>query len=286
MALVSLKEILWDARKKKYAVGMFDVFDEFMGRTMIRAAEDEGAPIILASAEVLDGLNDKGYLGHWLREQAEKAKVPICVHYDHGVTFEAIMKAIGAGFNSVMYDGSRLSYEDNLNATKDIVRIAHAAGCDVEVELGHVGGGGDEADPNGEENVMTDPAMAEEFVKKSGSDALAVSIGTAHGVYAAKPKLDFELLKSINAITTVPLVLHGGSGLTVDDFKTCVENGISKINIFTETLQVMTHTMAKELFTDGKFNGLRYTELYPKLEENLYALTVDKIRVFGSNGRA
>jgi len=247
MPIVTLNDILADACKHKYGVGMFDVHNLEMTNAVIDAAEEEHSPVIVALAEVhctsVRVLED---ISNIMVHAAKRATVPVCVHFDHGTQLENCVRVMHLGFSSVMFDGSMLPYEQNVSKSAEIVRLAAIFSASVEAELGHVGGaegGGD--DGHGME--YTDPDQSVDFVAKTGVDALAVSIGTAHGVYREVPKLDINRLRAIRAKSSVPLVLHGGSGLSDLDFRNCIQAGISKINIYTEIIQVAMKRINCEL---------------------------------------
>lgn len=229
--LVNLKEILELTKGKNFAVGMFNGLSTDFYQGLIDAAEELRAPIIIGIADRFIDNIDFDTLSTVMIYLAKKASVPVCVHLDHAKSLKNIMRAIRAGFTSVMFDGSSFPFEENLKKTKEIVQIAHSIGVSVEGELGVVGRGEwDFKNPD----FYTKPEEAEFFAKESGVDALAVAIGTVHGVYKGEPKLDFDRLTEIKRRVSVPLVLHGGSGLSEKDFKKCIELGISKVNIFTD----------------------------------------------------
>lgn len=241
--LVTLKEILSEAHKQKYAVGAFNVPNLESIIAVIQAAEEEGVPVIIQHAEVHEDLITLDIIGPIMLEFAKAAKVPVCVHLDHGASFDLCMKAIRLGFTSIMYDASGKSFEENLSETKEVVRIAHAVGVSVEAELGHiftssVGGGEGRgavglSDYESVEDCYTNPDLAREFVEATGVDALAISFGTTHGVYLTAPALDLNRILAIKEKIDIPFVMHGGSGVSDEDFKTAIHNGITKINYFT-----------------------------------------------------
>lgn len=240
--LVTLKEILQTAKQNKYAVGAFNAIDTTTLRAVIGAAEQENVPVIIMFAEVHKDLIPLDMVGEIMLSAAKKATVPVCVHLDHGTDFEYIKWAIELGFTSVMYDGSHLPYEENIKNTIEIVKLAHAKGVSVEAELGQLPtreeGGSSSADntevkvinPN---DLYTNPAQAKDFVTRTGADALAIAFGTSHGVYAKAPKLDFDIISQVASEVDVPLVMHGGSGVSEEGFKTAIQNGVTKINYFT-----------------------------------------------------
>lgn len=233
--LVNLKEILQIAKEEKNAVGMFNAtgFDSL--QAIAAAAEELHRPVILAHAEVHNKYNDIDMVGPAMLAVAEKAKVPVCVHLDHGVSEEMVYRALRLGFTSVMIDASALPYEQNLEMTAEITRIAHAMGVSVEAELGRLAtgeAGSGETVSGKAEDFYTDPAEAAQFAEKTGIDALAVAFGTAHGFYTAQPKLDFSVVEACAKATGLPLVMHGGSGVSEEGFRKAIASGIRKINYY------------------------------------------------------
>ena len=236
--LVNMKEILEKAQKEHYGVGFFNAVNVEMARAVIETAEELQSPVIIGTAEVLLPAMPLERVAEYLIPMAEKASVPVCVHYDHGLSFEKCMEALRLGFTSVMYDCSTDSYEDNVEKVAQMVKICHAMNVTVEGELGHVGdneGSAEGADHLADPSAFyTDVSLAKDFVRRTGVDALAVAVGNAHGDYKFPPKLDFQRILDISTLTGTPLVLHGGSGLSDEDFRKAVELGICKINIFTD----------------------------------------------------
>lgn len=229
-----MKEILENARKGGYAVGFFNAVNVEMARAVIETAEELNSPVIVGTAEVLLPSMPLERVAEYLIPMAKKAKVPVCVHYDHGLTFDMCMEALHLGFTSIMYDCSTATYKENVEKVAEMVKICHAMNATVEGELGHVGdneGAGKLENPS---DYYTDPAMAVDFVTRTGIDALAVAVGNAHGDYKFPPKLDFDRISEISDKTGLPLVLHGGSGLSDDDFRIAAKRGICKVNIFTD----------------------------------------------------
>lgn len=282
MSLVNLSEILQDASSKNYAVGMFDVVGIDSLKAIIRGAEECASPVIIALAEVHLPYAPMEMFAPIIIEAARKSKVPVAVHLDHGINYSTIIKAMNYGFTSVMFDGSTLSYEDNVNGTKEIVKIAHTMGISVEAELGHVGGeeGGGE---DQHEQFYTEPDLAEQFVKQTGIDALAVAIGTVHGEYVKKPCLDLNRLSDIQRKVGIPLVLHGGSGLSDSDFKECINRGIRKINIFTDMSYAATDGVRNLLKQNKKYHCYEISEA---AENSMKEVVIQKINLFGSNSKA
>lgn len=278
--LVNLKTILSGAREGGYAVGLFNCVTLEMTRGIIAAAEELRSPVIIGPGEsLLPGASLPDYADMMLGI-ARRASVPVAVHFDHGFTPELVEEAILLGFTSVMYDCSMLSFEENVRRIREMAKKAHAAGCSLEAEIGHVGSNGS-AEEDIARTVYTRPEDALRFASESGCDALAVAIGTAHGVYAKAPRLDLDCLRAIAAACPCPLVLHGGSGLSEEQFRACVAGGISKINIFTHN-NLAAARAANAHFTErtGAF------ELMPFVTEAVKQETMDHIRIFGSEGRA
>ena len=244
--IVSLKELLSDACRGGYAVGAFNATNLESLTAIIRAAEETGRGVVINHAEVHSPLISIEDIAPIMVDRAKKASVPVCLHLDHGSSLESCMKAIHLGFSSVMLDADAagVTYEDNLRDTALICRLAHSIGVTVEAELGHIfasdiGVGGGEVEQESLDKfedaseVYTDPDMAKDFVERTGVDALAIAFGTVHGLYKKKPALDFDRIKLISEKTKVPLVMHGGSGLSKEDFQKAIRNGIRKINYYT-----------------------------------------------------
>ena len=250
--LVNLNEVLKDAQEKHYAVGLFNTVDTDMLEAVISTAEQLRSPVIIGTAEVLLPYGELALIAPAMIHAAKNATVPVVVHYDHGVTFEKCIEALELGYSSIMFDGSAEDIETNLKNTAEMVRLAHLKGATVEGEIGHVGAA---ANCDGEKaDMYTTPEEAVDFVNKTGVDALAVAIGTAHGSYKTAPKLDIERLKLIRSKLDTPLVLHGGSGLSDDDFRSTIREGIAKMNIFTDLCLAGEKAM-REYATDGT-NGM------------------------------
>lgn len=280
--LVNMNDILLPARENGYGIGFFNAVNVEMARAVIETAEELKAPVMVGTAEVLLPAMDLERVAEYLIPMAEKASVPVCVHYDHGLTFERCMQALKLGFRSIMYDCSTASYEENVEKVAEMVKICHAMGVTVEGELGHVGdtaGAGKLANPS---DYFTNPDTAVDFVKRTGVDALAVAVGNAHGDYAFPPKLDFERIDMISQLTKIPLVLHGGSGLSDSDFQTAVRLGVSKVNIFTDVDKAGRAGVEAGLAAGAKtMMGLIPYEINAMKE-----VVEEKIKLFGSNGKA
>lgn len=233
MPLVTTKELLLKAQEGHYAVGAFNVENMEMVQAVVAAAEELNAPVIMQTTPSTLKYADADYFYANVKTAAQKAKVPVVMHLDHGNSFDLAMKAYRAGYTSIMIDGSHELFDENIRLTKSVVDACHAAGVPVEAELGKVGGKEDDLD-GGEGDPYTNPQEAAEFVERTGIDSLAVAIGTAHGVYKGVPKLDFSRLSEIRKAVSIPLVLHGTSGVPDEDVAECIKRGICKVNYATD----------------------------------------------------
>ena len=272
--LVTLKEILKIAEERQIAVGSFNTPNMTSIKAVIGAAEELGQPVIIMHAQVHEemGLCKMEEIVPVMLMFAGRAKVPVCVHLDHGTDIEYVKKGLELGFTSVMYDCSTDTYENNLKKVKEMADIAHSYGATLEAELGHVG----EAAGPDPSAFYTDPAQALEFVQHTGCDALAIAVGTAHGAYKFPPKLDFARIETIAAQMDTPLVLHGGSGLTDEDFRHAIASGISKINIFTD-INAAYAEGAKKALAAGAVSA---TDMFPYLVEAVKEATDKKMKLF------
>ena len=280
--LVNMKEMLESAKAGHYAAGFFNAVNVEMARAVIETAEELNAPVIVGTAEVLLPFMPLERVSEYLIPMAKKARVPVAVHYDHGLTFEKCMEALRLGFTSIMYDCSTLGYQENLAGVAEMVRICHAQGATVEGELGHVGdneGAGKLEKPS---DYYTDPDQAVDFVKQTGVDALAVAVGNAHGDYRFPPKLDFGRISEISTRTDTPLVLHGGSGLSDDDFREAARRGVCKVNIFTDLDKAGKAGIERGLQAGA--NTLM--QLIPYEITAMKAVVKEKIHLFGTAGKA
>jgi len=279
--LVNMNDVLLPAKEGHYGVGFFNAVNAEMARAIIETAEELRAPVMVGTAEVLLPAMSLERVAEYLIPMAQKAAVPVCVHYDHGLTFEKCMEALKLGFTSVMYDCSTADYETNAANVAEMVRICHGMGVTVEGELGHVGdneGAGKLENPS---DYFTDPVIAADFVRRTGVDSLAVAVGNAHGDYKFPPKLDFDRIEAIAGSTGLPLVLHGGSGLSDSDFRTAVEKGVCKVNIFTDIDKA-----GKAGIEEGLSAGAAsMTTLIPYEIEAMKRVVRNKLELFGSIGR-
>jgi len=277
--LVNLNEVLKKAQKEKYAVGLFNSTDTDMLQAVIAAAEESNSPVIIGTAEVLLPYGELKLIAPSVIAAAKGADVPVVVHYDHGLTFERCSEALQLGFSSVMLDGSAKPYEQNVAETREIVKMAHAFGATVEGEIGHVG------EAANEDHLFTDmyttPEEAKAYLNATGVDALAVAIGSAHGVYKKKPMLNIERLKEIRKNVEIPLVLHGGSGLSDEDFKNTIREGITKVNIFTDLCHAGKIAMRESVDRD-----ISYLETRNLKVEYIKEAVKHKMALFGSVNKA
>ena len=279
--LVNMNDILLPAKESNYGVGFFNAINVEMARAVIETAEELRAPVMVGTAEILLPTMELELVADYLIPMAKRASVTICVHYDHGLTFDRCMEALRLGFTSVMYDCSTVSYEENVSRVAEMVKICHGMGATVEAELGHVGDNAGVGKLEHPEDYYTDPDTAEDFVKRTGADALAVAVGNAHGDYAFPPKLDFERIDTISKKTNIPLVLHGGSGLADDDFRRAVKLGISKVNIFTDIDKAGKSGMEAGIAAGEK----TMMGLIPYEISEMKKVVAEKIRLFGSEGK-
>lgn len=246
MALVTTKEMLLKAQEGHYAVGAFNVENMEMVMAVIGAAEELNSPVILQTTPSTVKYAGLDYYLANVKVAAEKASVPVAMHLDHGSSFELAMQALRTGYTSIMIDGSHESFEDNIAVSKAVADACRPSDIPVEAELGKVGGKEDDLD-GGEGNAHTDPQEAKEFVERTGVSSLAVAIGTAHGIYKGEPKIDLDRLSEIREVVSVPLVLHGGSGIPDETIKESIRRGIAKVNYATELRIAFSNGVKKVL---------------------------------------
>lgn len=280
--LVNMRDILLPAKEGDYGVGFFNAVNVEMARAIIETAEELHAPVMVGTAEILLPVMGLERVAEYLIPMAKKASVPVCVHYDHGLTFERCMEALNLGFTSIMYDCSTACYEENVEKVAEIVKICHAVHVTVEGELGHVGDNAGSGKLENPSDYFTDPETARDFAAKTGIDALAVAIGNAHGDYTFPPKLDFERIRTIAEKTNLPLVLHGGSGLSDEDFQKAVKLGVSKINIFTDIDKAGKRGLEAGIAAGKK----SMMELIPYEIAEMKKVVKEKILLFGSDAKA
>lgn len=249
MALVTMKQLLTQAQREHRGVGAFSVGNMEMVKGALQAAEELQTPVILQIAEVRLKHSPLALMGPMMVQAAKEAAVDVAVHLDHGLTIGVVKKALEMGFTSVMFDSSSYSFEENVSRTRQVVEMAKQYGATVEAELGLVGGSEDGSSDHG--IACTNPDDAKLFCSLTGIDALAVAIGNAHGNYPVAPTLAFDVLREIHEKTAVPLVLHGGSGITDEDFRRAIGLGIVKVNIATASFSSLTKHAMEYLKTDG-----------------------------------
>ena len=279
--LVNMKDLLSDAQKRNYAVGSFSVANMEMVLGVIKAAEETRSPIILQIAEVRLNHSPLALIGPLMVAAAEEADVPVAVHLDHGKTLCCIEQALDIGFTSVMFDGSHLPVEENIAVTKEVALLAREYGAAVEAEIGCVGGSED-----GSEDIAincTSPEQAKRFAEETGVDALAIAIGNAHGNYKEEPHLRFDILEKVHELVSVPLVLHGGTGISEKDFIRCHQSGIKKINIATATFDSVERSV-RESYESGKIHG--YYDLHQAEIDGAYKNAKKHMEVFYSAQKA
>lgn len=287
--LVTMKEMLEDARKNHYAIPAFDVSNYEMMRAVLEACEEERSPALLMGLGV--DLVGKGLplLASMVKGASNHFDIPVCFHLDHATDFELIKSAIDAGFSSVMYDGSVLDFDNNAKNTAEVSKYAHAHGITVEAELGHVGNAsvgsisetGTDTDPG---ESLTVPEEVTRFIEITDVDALAVAIGTSHGVYQKTPELRIDRLDEITAVCDRPLVLHGGSGTPDDQMQNAIHHGITKINIYSDVVGALNKGLK------DKLNSVENPSTWPFIvfedaRVMMKDVVKDKIRKFGSAGR-
>jgi fructose-bisphosphate aldolase, class II len=284
MPLESYTTLLNNARKNNYAIGAFNIFTLEFLPAILQAAEEEKSPALLQINPVHYIHHDIPHYLDYVKSQIAKTKVPIGLNLDHGISTNIILQGIQAGFPSVMFDGSKLPFKENLSKTKSIVKMCQACNVTVEAELGTLNDEGVEITDHNRDQLFTDPNKSEEFVSETKVNALAVAIGNAHGFYKGTPALDFKRLEIIAHKVDVPLVLHGGSGISDDDFKKAISLGISKINIYTE-MSAAASTCVKAK-TAQQQNPLDYPTLLSKARLAVKDIVVNKMRTFSSSGKA
>ncbi|HFU4564244.1 class II aldolase [Bacillus cereus] len=281
MPLVQMKDILIKADQENYGVGAFSVANMEMVMGAIQAAEELRSPLILQIAEVRLNHSPIHMIGPLMVAAAKKATVPVAVHFDHGMTFEKIKETLEIGFSSVMFDGSHYPLEENIQRTKEVVELAKQYGATVEAEIGRVGGSEDGSEDI--EMMLTSTKEAKRFAEETNVDALAVAIGNAHGMYNGDPDLRLDRLQEINGIVDIPLVLHGGSGISPEDFKQCIQHGVRKINVATATFQNIVSTVNTAVLNTPYSDYFMY---YQDVIEAAYENVKNHMLIFGSENKA
>lgn len=282
--LVTSKELMLDAQKHGYAIGAFNVENMEMVMAVLAAAEETGSPVIMQTTPGTLKYAGLDFYFANVRAAAERTKIPVVCHLDHGNSFELACAAYRAGYTSIMIDGSKKPFEDNIALTRSVTQVCHAGNVPVEGELGKVGGKEDDLDNGTGENPYTDPDEAKEFVERTEVDSLAVGVGTSHGVYKGVPKVNVDVLSSIRNVVSIPLVLHGTSGVPDEQVRDCVSRGICKVNYATDlriafTRGVKAHMESHPADFDPKKYGI------PGMEE-VKKYVMQKMEVLGSCNHA
>jgi fructose-bisphosphate aldolase class II len=282
MALVSMKEMLQKARKEHYAVGSYDIFDIGSVEAVIEVAEKQKSPTILMISEGFKKFFNNEIISMVCKKMAAESSVPIALLLDHGQSYEYCITALRNGFSSIMIDASKYPLEQNIMITKKVVGACKHLGISVEGELGHAGTASKLCTAD-DDSYKTDPEEVKKFVAETEVDALAVSIGNAHGVYNKVPKIDHARLIQLNEASKVPLVLHGGSGISDDDLRVVIKEGICKINVFTEmSLQAIANI--KELVNTGEYKMV--VNFSTAIKAGVKEVVAKRNEVFGSIGKA
>ena len=283
MALVTTKQMLLAAQKNGYAVGAFNVENMEMVQAVVSAAEELKSPVIMQTTPGTLKYADLEYFYANAKTAAQKANVPVAIHLDHGNSFELAMKALRVGYTSIMIDGSHDTFEQNIAVSKAVADACHPSGVPVEAELGKVGGKEDDLE-GGENNPYTDPQQAKEFVEKTGIDFLAVAIGTAHGVYKGIPKLDVSRLSEIRKVVSIPLVLHGTSGVPDEMVQECIKRGICKVNYATD-LRIAFSKGVKAVLNENP-DTIDPKKYNAQGREKVKQYVISKMKVCGSVNKA
>ena len=284
--LVSGKEILEVANKFGFAVPAFNAGSGQLLEAVMQACEETESPVMIAiHPDELSFLTDS--FVDQVKYYANHSKVPVCIHLDHGASFEQVIHAIQLGFTSVMIDASHKSYEDNIAITKKVVEAAHAVGVSVEAELGTIGDTGNSIEGGATEVIYTDPEVAQDFIEKTNVDSLAIAIGTAHGIYPKnmKPKLRLDILQEIEKLVEIPLVLHGGSSNPDEEISQSVKLGINKINISSD-IKIVFANKLKEILAASDSEIREPNVMFPECMKETKKVAIDKIKLFNSEGKA
>lgn len=286
MSLVTLKKILSESIEKKYAVGAFNAIGPvaIYAEAILSAAEKKGVPVILQVVEpmFMDPHCDEYF--HYLHNRCKSSSVPVCLHLDHGSSYNVVMKGIHYGCTGVMLDASAEPLEKNIEITKKVVEAAHAAGISVEAEIGHVGGSGPEGNLRGnsiDEGAFTSVEDAKYFYEQTGVDALAVAFGTVHGIYKGEPKLDLERLAAIRKTIGIPLVMHGGSGMDTERYRAAIAHGCNKINFYTGMAMEGEKTM-KKMFDEANGELIPFEFMLDAAQDAIQAVVEQHLDIFGT----
>lgn len=280
--LVTMNDMLAHAEEHGYAVGAFNVNDLAGVQAVAQAAEEERSPVIIQIHSGGVNLLGSDYIVAMIEAAAQSVSVPVALHLDHGRDLDVVGTCVRAGFSSVMIDGSRLPLAGNIQVTREAVEMAHAAGISAEAELGRIGSGSQEVSEADREKFLTDAEEAHKFVDETNVDALAVAIGSAHGLYKFKPSLDFDRLKQIRSLVKARLVLHGGSDLPEGQIRRAIELGITKVNVATDLAGAYTSALRKVVASN---EGIIWPgRIFSAVREAMKELVRARIRLFGSSG--
>ena len=281
--IVSTREMLLKAQREKYAVPAFNFHNLETIQVIVEAAAEMNSPLILAGTPGTFEYGGRDYLQAIIETAARKYSIPIAIHLDHHETFESIKKSIDLGTKSVMIDASHHPFEENIELVSKVVEYAHRYDVTVEAELGRLGGQEDDLVVDEKDSFFTNPDAAVEYAERTRIDSLAVAIGTAHGLYKNEPKLDFERLEEIRKKVSIPLVLHGASGVSVQDVRKCISLGITKVNIATELKIPFSDELRKYLMENTEANDPR--KYMAKAKEEMKKVVIEKIKMCMSNDR-
>lgn len=284
MSLVPISELLQKAKAGGYAVGAFNCNNMEIVQAIIAAAEAEKSPVIMQASQGAIKYAGIEYITALAQVAAENASVPVALHLDHGTSFEQVMMCIRKGFSSVMIDGSKLPFEENIALTKRVIDVARAVGVSVEAELGKIGGTEDDIHVDEKDAFFTNPDEAKEFVERTGVDALAIAIGTAHGQYKGIPELDYPRLEKIRSLVNIPIVLHGSSGVPDEAISKAIGLGVCKVNIDTNIREAFVQAARDVLNKDAKEIDPR--KMLGPSRDAATEIIREKIRLFGSAGKA
>jgi len=284
MPLVSMNEFLPRAKAEKFAVGQFNLNNLEFAQAIVEAAMEEKSPFIFGVSEGALRYMGIEFTVALAEAAAKKSGLPIALHLDHGSSFEVAMKCIRAGFTSVMFDGSHYPFEENVRLTKEIVKAAHAMGVSVEGELGTIGGVEDDVSVDEADAMLAKPEEAIRFYEETGVDALAIAVGTAHGMYTKEPNIRHDIIQEVSRAIPVPLVLHGGSGVPDADIRKAIESGIAKINVNTENQVACTAAVREVLAKDE--NVIDPRKYLGPAKKAMVEVVRSKIRLFGSSNKA
>lgn len=283
MPLVGVDILLLHAQQEGYAVGAFNANNMEIVQAIIQAAEMEKSPVIMQASQGAIKYAGLEFITGMVKIAAEQSPVPVALHLDHGTDFDQVIKCIRSGFTSVMFDGSKLSLEDNIKTTKKILEIANPIGVSVEAELGKIGGTEDDVHVDMREAAFTDPEEARYFVEQTGIKSLAIAIGTAHGQYKGEPQLDFDRLATIQRLVNIPIVLHGSSGVPDAAVRKAISLGVCKVNIDTNIREAFVGAMREVV--SNKPGEIDPRQILGPAREAAVAVIREKMRVFGSTGR-